>query len=89
MIIYTKQFININIEPLTHLINLSFEKGIFPNELKTARIIPLFKSGSSVDVNNYRSISILSFFSKIFEKLAYGHTTNFINNHNLIYKHQF
>ena len=56
-----KQFINIYIEPLTKLIKLSLEKGIFPNELK---IILLFKSGSSVDVNNYRPISILSFFSK-------------------------
>ena len=51
--------------------------------------MPLFKAGSSVDVNNYRPISILAFFSKIFERLAYTNMTNFINKHNLLYKHQF
>ena len=71
------------------MINFSFKEGVFPDELKIARVMLLFKAGSSVDVNNYSPISILSFFSKIFERLAYIHITNLINKHNLLYKHQF
>ena len=49
---------------LTHLCFLSFEFGIFPESLKIAKVIPIFKTGSKTEVNNYRPISILSNFSK-------------------------
>ena len=52
-------------------------------------LIPLFKSESTMDVLNYRPISLLSFFSKIFEKLVYNHVVNLMNKHNLLYKLQF
>ena len=77
------------IEPLTVLINQSFIHGVFPDELKIGKIIPLLKSGSCLDINNYRSITVLSFFSKFFEKLAYTHLINFIDKHKLLYKYQF
>jgi hypothetical protein len=51
---------------LTHIINQSFLQGIFPSELKIAILIPIFKSGESNDVGNYRPISLLSAFSNIF-----------------------
>ena len=66
-----KQSIESYIEPLTCLINRSFLEGIFPTELKLARVIPIFKSGDSASFSNYRPISILSFFAKIYEKLLY------------------
>ena len=52
---------------LTQLCHLSFEFGIFPNALKIAKIIPVFKCGrpTKTEVNNYRPISLLSNFSKI------------------------
>ena len=44
--------------PLANLINLSFEKGIFPKSLKIASVIPIFKKGDYLDCNNYRPISL-------------------------------
>ena len=48
----------------------SFEKGIFPESLKRAKVIVLYKGGSRSDPANYRPISLLSVFSKIFEKAS-------------------
>ena len=52
-------------KPLMYLINLSLQKRIFPNNLKTAKIIPIFKAGDVDIFTNYRPISILSSFSEI------------------------
>ena len=38
------------------LINASFEQGLFPDEFKIAQVIPLFKTGSSLEVSNYINI---------------------------------
>lgn len=51
-------------ESLTHLINTSLETGIFPDKLKLAKIIPIFKTGDADTFTNYRPISILSRFLK-------------------------
>ena len=48
--------------PLTHLLNLSIRQGVFPDELKIAKVIPIFKSGDSEQIGNYRPVSVLSFF---------------------------
>ena len=56
----TKQCIQHYIKPLTYLINSSFESGTFPEELKLAKVIPIFKNGDIQDISNYRPISILS-----------------------------
>ena len=56
------------IKPLPSLINSSFENGLFPDELKITKVIPIFNNGDKTDIPNYRPISVLSFFSKIFEK---------------------
>ena len=53
---------------LTQLINLSFKMGIFPNILKIAKVTPLHKKECKLNFQNYRPISLLSVFSKIFEK---------------------
>ena len=84
-----KQSIDSYIEPLTCLINRSFKDGIFPSELKLSRVVPIFKCGDSTALSNYRPISILSFFSKIFEKLLYKGLLNFLDANDIIYKHQF
>ena len=57
------------ITPLTHIMNLSLSSGIFPQELKIARVIPLFKSGDAMLFSNYRPVSVLPLFSKILERL--------------------
>lgn len=69
--------------PLTHIVNLTLKKGVFPDELKKAKIIPLFKSDNRDDVNNYRPISVLPVFSKVFEKVICTRLVNFIEKNNL------
>lgn len=63
--------------PLTHIINLSFKKGVFPDELKKANVVPIFKSGNINYLNNYRPISVFAAFSKVFEKGLVTHIVNF------------
>ena len=74
---------------MSHLIHRSFKDGIFPSELKLARVVPVFKCGDSTTPNNYRPISILSFFSEIFEKLLYKCLLNFLDANEIIYMHEF
>ena len=56
------------VRPLTYIFNRSLITGIFPNDMTTAKIIPVFKSGDRLQFSNYRPISLLPQFSKIFEK---------------------
>ena len=71
------------------MINLSFSTGIFPNVLKIAKVLPLFKGGSSQDINNYRPISLLSIFDKIIEKLMHKRLYAFLDENNILFKNQF
>ena len=75
--------------PLTYIINLSFNEGIFPSELKIAQIIPLYKNDDPMQFNNYRPVSLLPFFSKLFERLMYNRLIDFINKYKLLYDYQF
>jgi len=70
-------------QPLSELINESFVTGSFPNELKIARVCPVFKGGDAADFSNYRSISILPSFSKIYERLVYNRLMSFIDKHDI------
>lgn len=54
--------------PLAHIINLMFKTGIFPSQLKKAKVIPVFNKGDRTSIGNYRPIYILSSYSKIIEK---------------------
>ena len=79
-----------NIAPvLTHLINLSLSNGVFPSELKTANVKPLFKNGIDNKWNNYRPISLLSVLSKIYEKTFYSRLLQFLNIEKILYNFQF
>ena len=62
--------------PLMRIIHLTLKTGIFPDELRKAKVIPLFKSGSRNDIINYRPISILPAFSNVLEKVI---TTRLVN----------
>ena len=63
--------------------------GQFPNFLKIARVIPIFKSGDALDLNNYRPISILSTFSKIYERVVHSQLLNYFETKGIFYKHQY
>ena len=69
---------------LANMVNLSFEQGVFPDERKIAIITPLYKAKDPMFFNNYRPTSLLSVFSKNFERLMYNRVLNFINRHKAI-----
>lgn len=64
-----KKIIPFILVPLKHICNSSLEQGVFPDDMKIARVIPLFKSGDDQTVSNYRPISLLPQFSKILENI--------------------
>ena len=74
---------------LCKLINHCFSKGVYPNCLKIAEVIPIFKKGDRKEASNYRPISILSQFDKILEKLIYSRIINFIEKNDLLCENQF
>ena len=57
--------------PLTNVINLSLIQGVVPEDLKSARVVPLFKKNDKTEVGNYRPVSILTILSKVFERVVY------------------
>ena len=68
-------------KPLAIIFNASFKKGIFPDIWKTARVTPIFKSGSKSNVSNYRPISVLSVFSKLLEKIGHDQFSRYLKEH--------
>jgi hypothetical protein len=77
-----KQCIDYLKKPLTDIYNLSLESGIFPEQLKIAKVIPVHKKGNKRDINNYRPIA--SLFSKVLEKLVYNRIIVFIESNGII-----
>ena len=75
--------------PLSRLINLSFSTGIFPDRLKNAKIVPIHKTGSIFEINNYRPISILPMYSKLFEKCMSNRLVTFIDEFKIICTNQY
>ena len=74
---------------LAELFNDSISSGTFPELLKTGRVIPIHKSGSLKSFSNYRPITTLSIFSKVFEKLVHKRMVKFIDKFNLLNINQF
>ena len=62
---------------------------MFPNLLKNAIVVPIYKNGKRDDPNNYMPISILTTFSKVLEKLFYSRFISFINRNNILHTNQF
>ena len=71
------------------LFNNSLSDGIFPECFKTAKIIPIFKSDNSNSTVNYRPISMLPFFSKMFEKLMCARQDSYLKSNNILCTNQF
>ena len=74
---------------LTIIFNKSVQEGCFPTAMKKAKIIPIYKGESVLSVGNYRPISLLPIFSKIFERLIYNRLIDFITENNVLSKLQF
>jgi hypothetical protein len=77
------------LKPLTAIINQSLHSGVFPQKLKIAKVIPIFKKDDPHSLTNYRPISLLPAISKIFEKVAHAQLLDYFTKHNLLYPHQY
>lgn len=77
------------IPPLTWLFNLSMSKGVFPDRLKEAIVVPLHKGGDPSLMTNYRPISLLSSISKLFEKIIHGRLITFWAKYGIFSLNQF
>ena len=75
--------------PLAHIVNCSLSRGIFPDPLKIAKVIPIYKKGAPDEVSNYRPISILPIFSKIMESLVNKQITTYLENKHVLSNKQF
>ena len=75
--------------PLAHIFNQSFLIGTVPDNMNIAKIVPILKSGNTKILNNYRPISILPAFSKVLGKLVCNRLVNFLETHDILYKHQY
>lgn len=75
--------------PLTFLFNLSLQTSTFPDLWKTSRITPVFKKGDSSNILNYRPISIINNFSKVFEIILHEYLYNSISIHISARQHGF
>ena len=74
---------------LTIIFNQSIIEGCFPRAMKVAKIIPIHKGDSALSVGNYRPISLLPIFSKIFERLIYNRLIGFVNEDKILSPIQF
>jgi hypothetical protein len=75
--------------PISILINRSLLEGQFPDDLKIAKVVPLYKTKSKDDVSNYRPISVLSSISKIYEKIIHKRLLKHLQANNLLSPFQF
>jgi hypothetical protein len=75
--------------PLNYICNKSIRSGTFPIHLKYSIVKPLFKKGDRENIANYRPISLLTSFSKVFGKIVYERLLQHINVNNILVEEQF
>ena len=74
---------------LSKFLNSFMDQGIFPGLLKVGRISPIFKKGDPQIFGNYRPVSILALFGKIYEKIIFERLYNYLCSKNILYDKQF
>lgn len=80
---------NVIAYPLSEMINLCLCYGVFPDKLKFAKVIPVYKSGPKNHLNNYRPISLLPSLSKVLEKIIRTRMLSFFQINNILTSTQF
>lgn len=76
-------------DSITFIINQCLETGVFPDRLKLAKVIPLYKKDDPMLLTNYRPISLLPAISKVFERVIYNQIYDHFQNNNLFYESQY
>ena len=84
-----KEIRNIISSPLSRIINISLKEGLFPDELKIAKVIPIHKTDDVTSFENYRPISVLPVLSKIFERVVYIRLLKHLTENNILYQNQY
>jgi len=84
-----KQNHHLFIPVLKHIFNLIFRTGIIPPEFKHSIITPILKNGDKSNIKNYRPISNISTFAKIFEKCLKKRLVDFFEKYNILSENQF
>ena len=74
--------------PLFYIFRASLREGVFPDEMKIAKVSPIFKGGNNLQAENYRPISVLPVFSKILEKIMYSRVYNYFVENKLLFPKQ-
>ena len=74
---------------LIDISNCCASMNIFPDDLKVAKVLPIFKAGAKDDPGNYRPIFILSSVARVFEKLIYDQLYQYFSSNNLLGKQQW
>ena len=87
--ILMKQSAKIIAPTLARLYNKCIDSGIFPQIFKTGKITPIHKKGNKELLENYRPVSVLPIFGKIFEKIIYNRLYNFFTKENVLNDNQF
>ena len=76
-------------DALTLIFNQCVSQNIFPDALKVAKVIPLYKKSEEYILDNYRPVSILPSISKVYEKLLHKQINDYFNNNKLFYTSQY
>ena len=84
-----KELSHIIFKPLCILTNSSMQTGIFPDLMKLAEVIPLYKGKSRESETNYRPISLLTTLSKVVEKVVYSRVYKFLSKTGQICESQY
>ena len=85
---FVKDGASVLTKPIVHIINLSIEQNVVPNNSKNARVVPLFKKNKRSEVGNYRPVSVLSVVSKILERAVYTQLEEYLVDKKLLFDFQ-
>jgi hypothetical protein len=77
------------LSPLIYICNRSLSTGIFPSRLKYSQVHPIYKKGARREISNYRPISVLPSFSKIFEKGIFNRLLTYVSDNNILDADQY
>ena len=74
--------------PITFIVSFSITTSTVPEDMKIARVKPLYKKNSSLEAGNYRPVSILSIVSKILERAVHTQLVKYLDHNNILYEFQ-
>ena len=75
--------------PLKYLFDLSLQSGVFPDLMKIAIVSPIFKTGDTADMSNYRPIYVFPYFSKILERVMYNRLYKYLTDQKILHSQRF